>query len=328
MNEQFQFEEMETDALGNFFFPNLHFFDSTAIVLQARKPFKDHEQQKKKKKNVGKLLGSKLLDVNMEENKSQDIVALANFSNNIFTDDQVEDYLNQYERLEYEKENFDGWDIELSDVIVKAKRKRKDMSPLELLGNSVADLNRRYLIDSMEHVPRSVLQILRDNPKVKLSGPIFQEMVNMPIILDDVLINPELNMAMVHSLSTDQVYLVDVYDAMTNYHSPDGLPSPGIVIYTRAYLGKGDGKRDGIVHFEHPGYYVAREFYIPPYEDKSYNKQQPDYRNTLYWNPNLKNVNNEFSFFTSQEIGNYEVTVEGMTKYGIPVFGRYQISVE
>ena len=328
MNEQFQFEEMETDALGNFFFPNLHFFDSTALVLQARKPFSDHEKQKKKKKNEGKLLGSKLLDIHLDENKSQDVDALASASNSIFTESQVNDYLNQYERLEYEKDNFDGWDIELSDVVVKAKRKRKDMAPLELLDNSVKDLNRRYLIDSLVHVPNSVLQILTDNPKVKLSGPIFQETVNMPIILDDVLINQELNMSIIHSLSVEQIYLVDVYDYMTNYHSPDGLPSPGIVIYTRAYLGKGSPKGDGIFNITHPGYYKAREFYIPPYEDKTYNKQEPDYRNTLYWNPNLKNANNEFSFFTSQEIGDYEVMVEGMTKRGVPVLGRYRIQVE
>ena len=328
MSEEFQFEEIETDELGNFFFPNLHFFDSTNLVLQARKPFGNHKKQKKKKKNVGKLLGSKLLDIHLNENKIQAVNDLAKIPNNTFTESQIEAYLNQYERLEYEKQDFDGWDIELSDVIVKAKKKRKNMAPLERLDNSVKDLNRRVFIDSLvyKHESGSVLQVLRDNPAVKITGLPYHESVNLPIILDDVPVHPD-NIFIVHALSLEQVYLIDVYDHMTAYHS-NGPPGPGIVIYTRAYAKPESIKRHGVVNFTHPGYYKARAFYALDYEDKSYNKNQPDLRNTLYWNPNLKNTNNEFSFFTCEEIGDYDVVVEGMTKRGIPVFGKYQIRVE
>ena len=325
MDEQFQFEEVETDELGNFFFPNLHFFDSTTVVLQARKPFKNQERQKKKKKNKGKLVGSKLLDIHLKKEEQQEVNDLAKSSNNIFTNEQIEDYVNQYERLEYEKQDFDGWDIELSDVVVKAKKKRKNMTPLERLDNSAKDLNRRVYVDSLVNVPGSVLQVLRDNPRVTLSGPPFQETVNLPIILDDVPVGE--NISIIHALSIDQVYLIDVYDFMTIYHS-NGPPGPGIVIYTRAYANPESIKRNGVVNFTHPGYYKAREFYAPDYDDNSHNKNEPDYRNTLYWNPNLKNDNNRISFFTCEEIGDYEVIVEGMTERGIPVFGKYRIKVE
>ena len=327
MSEQFQFEEMETDDLGNFFFPNLHFFDSTNLVLQARKPFHNHEKQKKKKKNADKLLGGKLFDIHLAKESNPEVSSLAKVSNNVFTESEVEDYLNEYERLEYEKQDFDGWDIELSDVVVKAKKKRKNMTPLEQLDNSVKDLNRRVFIDSLvyKHEAGSVLQVLRDNPAVKVTGLPFQETVNLPIVLDDVAIRKE-NMSLVHALSMDQVYLIDVYDRMTAYHS-NGIPGPGIVIYTRAYANPESIKRHGVVNFTHPGYYKARAFYAPDYDDKSYNKKQPDFRNTLYWNPMMKN-NNEFSFFTCGEIGKYDIIVEGMTERGIPVFGKYQIWVE
>lgn len=55
----------------------------------------------------------------------------------------------------------------------------------------------------------------------------------------------------------------------------------------------------------------------------------PDYRQQLLWEPNV-NMNNkeiDFTFFTSDNIGNYEISIEGFTKNGSPVSIRDYIIV-
>lgn len=56
---------------------------------------------------------------------------------------------------------------------------------------------------------------------------------------------------------------------------------------------------------------------------------QPDFRNVLYWNPNLKlKDQTTLSFYTSDHRSVYELVVRGKTKEGKIVFGRTEIVVE
>ena len=72
------------------------------------------------------------------------------------------------------------------------------------------------------------------------------------------------------------------------------------------------------------GYYsvddINKYLSFPVYEtEEEYNNHIPDYRNTLYWNPNVKvdaNGTSSISFYTSDETGLYSVIVEGFSKKG------------
>ncbi|MEM9547360.1 MAG: alpha-2-macroglobulin family protein [Bacteroidota bacterium] len=62
----------------------------------------------------------------------------------------------------------------------------------------------------------------------------------------------------------------------------------------------------------------ARKFYVPRYR-KSSPKIRDDFRQTIYWNPNVQtNQNGEatFSFFTSDEITSFSLIAEGITADG------------
>ena len=86
-----------------------------------------------------------------------------------------------------------------------------------------------------------------------------------------------------------------------------------------------------MLNFVHPGYYRAREFYAPDYGVPEEAHIKPDYRRTLYWNPSLTSNdlgNIDFSFYTSDEVAEYRVEIEGMTYNGIPVIKEYYFSVE
>lgn len=67
------------------------------------------------------------------------------------------------------------------------------------------------------------------------------------------------------------------------------------------------------------GYNQEKEFYSPDYSLTN-NPQIPDYRNTLYWQPDLitnQDGRAEFSFFTSDEPGEYIIHCEGRSDNGV-----------
>ncbi len=78
------------------------------------------------------------------------------------------------------------------------------------------------------------------------------------------------------------------------------------------------------------GFYTAKEFYSPNYENPTETeKLRPDYRTTLYWNPSVKTDANgkaSFSFFCADVPTKYRIVVEGRSKNG--TLGRKEIFVE
>lgn len=77
-----------------------------------------------------------------------------------------------------------------------------------------------------------------------------------------------------------------------------------------------------------PGYYQARAFYNPPYQDLTGAKM--DLRTTIFWAPSLKtNEQGEvkLSFLNADPKATILIRTEGITEKGVPVIGstRYQV---
>ena len=67
------------------------------------------------------------------------------------------------------------------------------------------------------------------------------------------------------------------------------------------------------------GFFKAREFYSPNYDDPSINAKIPDLRTTIYWNPNVISDTTgkaNIEFFNSDGTGNYKAIVEGINING------------
>jgi hypothetical protein len=78
-----------------------------------------------------------------------------------------------------------------------------------------------------------------------------------------------------------------------------------------------------------PGYYQAREFYTPPFQDKMGAKQ--DLRTTIFWAPSL--ITNEqgeakLSFLNADPQATISIRAEGITVNGVPVTGVAQYQVK
>jgi len=81
-----------------------------------------------------------------------------------------------------------------------------------------------------------------------------------------------------------------------------------------------------------PGYFTPRTFLHPDYNDPATDKTKPDYRATIYWNPEIKTSSatgtTTVSFFTADLPGLYRIVGEGVTQNGEPVRCAYFIEVD
>jgi hypothetical protein len=67
------------------------------------------------------------------------------------------------------------------------------------------------------------------------------------------------------------------------------------------------------------GYSITRKFFSPQYETPNVSVEKKDFRNTLYWNPIIRTDSTgvaQVTFYNSDEAGNMQVVVEGMTSDG------------
>lgn len=68
-------------------------------------------------------------------------------------------------------------------------------------------------------------------------------------------------------------------------------------------------------------------FLLPVYENEEQKSSaMPDFRHTLYWNPEVKA--NSYTFYTSDLTGNYDVVLKGFDKQGKEVLWTYSFVVE
>ena len=84
--------------------------------------------------------------------------------------------------------------------------------------------------------------------------------------------------------------------------------------------------------FSYDGTQRKRVFYSPVYDTETErNTRLPDFRHTLYWNPDIKTADKKsvsIPFYTSDLKGEYQVVVEGLTEEGKPVYATSSFSVE
>jgi hypothetical protein len=79
------------------------------------------------------------------------------------------------------------------------------------------------------------------------------------------------------------------------------------------------------------GYDIPRIFYSPNYDNKTEQTFLPDYRSTIFWEPNIsidKNRISKLQYFNADSQAKISIIVEGITEEGIPVTGRIKYEVK
>jgi len=125
------------------------------------------------------------------------------------------------------------------------------------------------------------------------------------------------------NISAMDVYSVEVlrggsYAALIGPEFPGGALAITTKKGESSYL-TGSSSSSGVITYPFKGFYKARTFYSPKYTASNINPNIPDYRTTIFWEPNIvTNAEGEASFryFNADTRGIYRVTIEGIDANG------------
>lgn len=211
----------------------------------------------------------------------------------------------------------DGMKIHnLAEVTVTAKRKSSIMtdSPYYSVMSSMVitakDIENWHLL--------TVYDLLRRIPGITVSGTEVRYRGNTPMLLLDNIPTDEFDY--------DMLMVDDIQDAFVSPGTSMGAifgsrgANGAIVINTKKGFVQTNKISSNIRYVKAFGYQQPIQFYSPVYgTDQEKNNGKPDYRTTIYWNPNVQigadGITN-LSFYAADTPSKYVVLLEGVSLYG------------
>jgi hypothetical protein len=140
----------------------------------------------------------------------------------------------------------------------------------------------------------------------------------MQVVIDGVFVEPDF----INSVNVPDIASIEVLRTIGNTAIYGFRGGNGLLVITTKRGDEGavyNRYAPGLVTYSPKGYYKAREFYSPQYDDPKTNTKMQDLRSTIYWKPNVitdKDGNASLSFFNADGKGNYRVIIEGIDADG------------
>jgi hypothetical protein len=293
-----------SDENGKFAFKNLIFRDSIKFIVQARTA--------KDRKNLEIQLDNIAPQVVGKNKNAPDIQVNIN--------DGLSAYLLNSKMLynEQVKYGIGHHTIVLKEVVIKDKAITAVKHSSNLNGAGNADQILTY--KDLENMGPQLSNILQG----RLLGVIFRGGIPyssrnpnggpMQLIVDGMYVDPDF----INNLNVPDIASIEVLRSVGNTSIYGSRGGSGVLVITTKRGDEGSTYSryaPGIVTFAPKGYYKAREFYSPQYDDPKTNAQIQDLRSTIYWKPNIitdKEGNASLSFFNADAKGTYRVTIEGI----------------
>ncbi|MDN3585118.1 hypothetical protein QWY86_00450 [Pedobacter aquatilis] len=325
--KQLSIASTTTNAKGEFLFQDFTPMDSVSFVLQA----------KNSKGKVGTL------NIEVNDFKRPPFLPLAVKKN--YIDNPVEkvaiDSLIATKKQENDIAFKSG--IRLNEVKIIGKKTVRDSKNLNGPGNADVILNE----EDLERVPKKTLyDLIKENVKgfrVNAEGKILPRIhffavdeEPLSLIIDGVNIKFFYEKIDARNgkeyLSFMKSYM-DLYKAedikgievmisnkntnnyINEYTDPFTTSNTAFVeVTTKSGYGPHLKQADNMFKYKPPTYGDNKTFYSPKYTAANKTNPKPDFRTTIYWNPNLmtdKNGKGNFSFFSADKKGTYTVWIEG-----------------
>ena len=314
----------KTDENGTFIISGNQFYDSTRVILKA------HSFRGKKNKKDEDVTVS-LIHSQPPKIKSTFVSPLQISESFV----KKVDKLNQISRAF----NLDPEATLLDELVVTGQR----LSTERLLERTVRyrEPDDRIILDSLNATVagRSVFDLLRMVSGVTVSGTSPNQSVSIrgvstlngqsgPLfVLDGIPVDN----STIQNMPVQTVEFIDVLKgpktAIYGVRGAGGV----ILIYTReGGTSYKQEKAKGLLVFTHPGYFKAKQFYSPQYDVPQEAHAIPDYRSTLFWEPEVvfEDGKAKIEFYTSDQVGLFDVRIEGIKKNGDPFFEKTSIIVQ
>ncbi len=121
-------------------------------------------------------------------------------------------------------------------------------------------------------------------------------------------------------VSTDRVENIEVLQPPNSYVYGQAGLNGMLVITTKTNTQVAEDMASvGILPITPTGFYKAREFYSPKYDNTTMVTKQRDLRSTIFWKPELetdKDGNASFEYYNADGTGTYRVVIEGIDDKG------------
>jgi len=301
-----------TDANGRFAFKDLIFADSTKFLIQSK---------------IAKG----------QDNVTVELDTLQALNRNIYIppfnakEDNEQVDLNTYavhEKQFYEEQKKYGVNqhpVLLNEVQVTAKKEPIVQHSENLNGRGNAD----QILNAKQLEKMNCGKIV-DCLSGVLSGVIFKaglplnsraHQAVMAVILDGVFLDESeydiFDYLHVEDIEGIEIILGPHFGAIYGARMANG----GLIITTKRAKKQNNYYRyaPGVITYMPKGFYKAREFYSPQYDNPHTNQKMADLRSTIYWNPNIitdKDGKASFEYFNADGKGTYRVVVEGIDADG------------
>lgn len=300
-----------TDASGQFEFKNLIFKDSVKFVIQARD-----------------AKGKKFVDIDLDNVTPQPLTPNANTPDiDVNFDSRMVPYL-QSSRALYQQQvkyGVGNHNILLKEVTIREKKKPLVDHSSNLNGAGNADQVIKGDIFETMGCP-DITQCLQG----RLVGVVFRSGKAystrniglgdrpMQIMVDGMYVDADfLTSINAIDISSIEVLRSGAYTAIYGTQGGNGV----IIVNTKRGNEGTTYKRfaPGVITYTPKGFYLARTFYSPQYDDPKVNTALADMRSTIYWAPNLvtdKDGKATLEFFNAGSKGAYRVVVEGIDSDG------------
>ena len=342
MGTDFSMQDLKTGPDGYFEFNNLILRDTTNVILQAG-VFKENKKKKKKQDlPMAGPQGDRYVSIYMDEEIPPKLDTTFSYQYEGGGVKTIDAYLSLRKSIMQVDSNYRQISIDLDEVVVKGRKRVLD-DPYTLTTKLYKRPDSRIVLDSLSidvGIYRSIFDLIRGRvPGVDIIGTFPEQAAiirgyssivlenQAQIVLDGVPV-PNISAS---TLDINNIAFVDVIRG-ARAAIFGGLSSNGVIaIYTRSPEDVKPVPQPGLLKFEHPGYYRAKVFYAPNYDKKQPEHIKPDYRTTLFWEPNLSieaDGKASLQFFTSDRYSQYRVMVQGITTKGIPVVGTAQFLVD
>ena len=309
--------ELKTDSEGRFNSGTLFVSDSTHIFVQAK--------NEKDKKNTEILLDSVITENSIpvdfiSKNLADLTIPLKFFRYN---------YYRRYAEREYNLKN----GLMLEEVTIIGEKPKPEIQSRRY---GVADES--FKIEAKDNSYLDVLDYLQGRvPGVDVGSDyikIRRSEGNAFILIDGI---PQGSDGMaIETLKSIPMTEIDVVEVLKNISNLAVFGSQGahgvVAIYTkRGEVVYREQYIPGIIVAGIKGFHKFRQFYSPVYNEGNLNREIPDYRPTLYWNPMItmdKKAETQLEFFTSDELSDYLVILEGITGDGRIIFNTVSFLVD
>jgi len=285
-----------TDSVGRFLIDRIEFPDSTSFVLKARKPKSLTDVEIIPDPDVFPNIGIHLPVPINTNTVSQN------------------DYFNQSKEKYYYEGGMRG--INLGEVIVKAEKKTVEQKEYY---SGMAD--NEITSEQLDKYPAmNILNFFYTIPGIQVTGTrisIRGSRNNPMILLDNIEIQ---DMDEISYLTSNDVQSIQVFKgASASIFGSRGGNGVIAIVLKQGVMIKASTPIS-LIHIAPLGYQKPAQFYVPKYEvDSVLNREQPDLRTTIYWNPELvadADGTIHIRFYTADHANDYTIVLEGITNEG------------